>query len=151
GISQGALGNAQSLTHGAVPPDTTHQLHGYATTVVSAARSQIGAHYASVGDTPQTGFSCVGLVHWAYARAGMNVPESAPATAASYPHVSGATTKGAHLLPGDILLFVNTAWAGYSHAAIYIGNDMMVSADSPQTGVEFEPLDTPYWNAHWAG
>jgi hypothetical protein len=139
-----ASGSATSLA-------STHLLHGYAETVVSAAKSQIGARYASVGDTPQTGFSCVGLVHWAYARAGLAVPESAPAIAARYPHVGGATSAGAHLLPGDILLFVNTAWAGYSHAAIYVGKDMMVSADSPQTGVQLEPLNTPYWDAHWAG
>jgi uncharacterized protein YycO len=136
---------------GATSPVPTHLLHGYAATVVSAAKSQIGARYASVGDTPQTGFSCVGLVHWAYARAGLTVPESAPSIATRYPHVGGATPAGAQLLPGDILLFVNTAWAGYSHAAIYVGKDMMISADSPQTGVRLEPLNTPYWDAHWAG
>jgi len=151
GISQGSLRDSQSLEHGASSSASTHLVHGYATTVVSAAKSQVGAHYASIGDTPQTGFSCVGLVHWAYARAGLTVPESAPALAASYPHVGGATPAGAHLLPGDILLFVDTAWVGYSHAAIYVGNDMMVSADSPQTGVRLEPLNTPYWDAHWAG
>jgi NlpC/P60 family len=140
-----------SIASGATSPASTHLLHGYAVTVVSAAKSQIGARYASVGDTPQTGFSCVGLVHWAYARAGLTVPESAPSIAARYPHVGGATPAGAQLLPGDILLFVNTAWAGYSHAAIYVGNDMMVSADTPQTGVRLELLNTPYWDAHWAG
>ena len=151
GTLQGGLGDAQSRTHGATSPASTPLLYSYAVTVVSAAKSQVGARYASVGDTPQTGFSCVGLVHWAYARAGLTVPESAPSIAARYPHVGGATPAGAHLLPGDILLFVNTAWAGYSHAAIYVGNDMMVSADSPQTGVRLELLNTPYWDAHWAG
>jgi len=139
-----ASGGATSLA-------STRLLHSYAATVVSAAKSQIGARYASVGDTPQTGFSCVGLVHWAYARAGLTVPESAPSIAARYPHVVGATSAGALLLPGDILLFVNTAWAGYSHAAIYVGKDMMVSADTPQTGVRLELVNTPYWDAHWAG
>jgi hypothetical protein len=151
GFSQGLWGDAKSVEHAVSSSGSTDFPHGYATTVVNAAKSQVGAHYASIGDTPQTGFSCVGLVHWAYARAGLTVPESAPALAASYPHIAGATPAGAHLLPGDILLFVNTAWAGYSHAAIYVGNDMMVSADSPQTGVRLEPLNTPYWNTHWAG
>jgi hypothetical protein len=152
GMTQGGLGNAQSLKQqGANGSVSTQPPHGYASVVVAAARSQIGAHYAAVGDTPQTGFSCVGLVHWAYARAGLMVPESAPAIATAYAHVTGATPAGAHLLPGDILLFVNTAWAGYSHAAIYVGNGMMVSADSPQTGVRLEPLDASYWIAHWAG
>ena len=151
-MTQGGLGNAQALTQkGSNAPVSTQPSHRYASVVVAAAKSQIGARYAAVGDTPQTGFSCVGLVHWAYGRAGLAVPESAPGIAAAYAHVSGATPAGAHLLPGDILLFVNTAWAGYSHAAIYAGKGMMVSADSPQTGVRLEPLDASYWIAHWAG
>jgi NlpC/P60 family len=151
GLSQSLRGDAPSVEHGVSSSASTHLAYGYAATVVSAAKSQVGAPYASIGDTPQTGFSCVGLVHWAYAHAGLTVPESAPALAASYPLVGGATPAGAHLLPGDILLFVDTAWTGYSHAAIYVGNDMMVSADSPQTGVRLESLNTPYWVAHWAG
>ena len=150
GTLHGGLGDAQSPAHGATSPASTHLLLGYAVTVVSAAESQIGARYASVGDTPQTGFSCVGLVHWAYARAGLTVPESAPFIAARYPHVGGATPAGAHLLPGDILLFVNTAWLDFP-CGDYVGNDMMVSADSPQTGVRLELLNTSYWDAHWAG
>jgi cell wall-associated NlpC family hydrolase len=151
-IASGAAGqlSAQSVEQGASSSASTHLPQGYATTVVSAAESQVGARYAALGDTPQTGFSCVGLVHWAYARAGLTVPESAPAIASRYPHVDGATPAGAYLIPGDILVFVDTAWTGYSHAAIYVGNDMMVSADSPQTGVRLEPLNTPYWDAHWA-
>jgi hypothetical protein len=151
-MTQGGLGNAQALTQqGSNAPVSTQPSHSYASVVVAAAKSQVGARYAAVGDTPQTGFSCVGLVHWAFARAGLTVPESAPGIAAAYVHVASATPAGNHLLPGDILLFVDTAWAGYSHAAIYVGNGMMVSADSPQTGVRLEPLDVSYWIAHWAG
>ena len=96
GTLQGGLGDAKSRTHGATSPASTPLLYSYAVTVVSAAKSQVGARYASVGDTPQTGFSCVGLVHWAYARAGLTVPESAPSIAPRYPHVGGATPAGAH-------------------------------------------------------
>src|SRR5215467_6569383 len=99
GFSQGLWGDAQSVEHAVSSSASANLPHGYATTVVSAAKSQVGARYASIGDTPQTGFSCVGLVHWAYARAGLTVPESAPALAASYPHVGGATPAGAHLQP----------------------------------------------------
>ena len=152
GMAQGGWGNAQVLTQpGSNTPISSQPSHSYSSVVVAAAESQVDARYAAVGDTPQTGFSCVGLVHWAYARAGLTVPESVPGIAAAYAHVAGATPAGMHLLPGDILLFVDTGWSGYSHAAIYVGNGMMVSADSPQAGVQLEPLDVSYWIAHWAG
>ena len=122
-----------------------------ASAVIKAAMSQVGGRYASYGDTPKTGFSCVGLVHWSFAQAGVAVPESAPALATAYPTINGATPDGAHLLPGDILLFKNTAWAGYSHASIYVGNGKMVSADSFETGIRLELFNTPYWVQHWAG
>jgi cell wall-associated NlpC family hydrolase len=93
----------------------------------------------------------VGLVHWAYGQVGVAVPESAPELAQTLPRVSGATPQGAHLLPGDILLFQNTAWMGYSHASIYLGNEEMISADSPEAGVRVERFDTSYWAGHWAG
>lgn len=116
-----------------------------------AAERQVGARYADHGDTPETGFSCVGLVHWAYAQAGITVPESAPELAAAYPAVAGATPQGDALQPGDILLYHDTAWAGLSHASIYVGDGLMVSADSPETGVRLEPVGDAYWVAHWSG
>lgn len=152
-VAAGSLGSAQAT----VPASALHArsdvygLGPLASAVVRAAMSQVGGHYANYGDTPKTGFSCVGLVHWSFAQAGATVPESAPALATSFPTIKGATPDGAHLIPGDILLFQNTAWAGYSHASIYVGNGKMVSADSYQTGIRLEPFNTPYWVQHWAG
>ena len=118
--------------------------------VVAAARSQVGGRYATYGDTPATGFSCVGLVHWVFAQAGIAVPEDENAMARDFAQVRGATLTGGALLPGDILLFHDTGLGGLSHAAIYVGGGMMVSADSPAQGVQLELLDQPYWVAHWA-
>lgn len=150
------LGTIQPTTtvSGASGPHSSagaYALGPEASAVVRAARSQVGGHYATYGDTPRTGFSCVGLVHWSFAQVGVSVPESAPALAVAFPRVAGATPDGAHLLPGDILLFQDTAWAGYSHASIYAGNGMMVSADSYQNGIRLEPFNTSYWTQHWAG
>jgi cell wall-associated NlpC family hydrolase len=118
--------------------------------VVAAARSQVGGRYATYGDTPATGFSCVGLVRWAFAQAGIAVPEDEYALARDFAQVRGATPAGDVLLPGDILLFHDTGPRGLSHAAIYVGGGMMVSADSPAQGVQLEPLDQPFWVTHWA-
>lgn len=149
----GSLGAAQA-TAGALGLHSRSDAYGLgpqASAVVKAAMSQVGGRYANYGDTPTTGFSCVGLVHWSFAQVGINVPESAPTLATTYPTIKGATPDGAHLMPGDILLFQNTAWAGYSHASIYVGKGMMVSADSYQTGIRLEAFNTPYWVQHWAG
>ena len=149
----GSLGAAHG-TAVAGGPQTRGDVYGLgplASVVVKAAMSQVGGRYASYGDTPKAGFSCVGLVHWSFAQAGVNVPESAPALSTAYPTIKGATPGGAHLIPGDILLFQNTAWAGYSHASIYVGNGKMVSADSYDTGIRLETFNTPYWVQHWAG
>jgi cell wall-associated NlpC family hydrolase len=118
--------------------------------VIAAARAQVGGRYAQTGDTPQTGFSCVGLVHWSFARAGIAVPEDEVALAQGFLQVRGGAVSGASLLPGDILLFRDTGLPGLSHAAIYAGGGMMVSADSPEHGVREEPLNQPFWLAHWA-
>lgn len=149
----GSLGAAQATASvsGIHSRTDVYGLGPQASAVVKAAMSQIGGHYAAYGDTPKAGFSCVGLVHWSFAQVGVTVPESAPALATAYPTIKGATPDGAHLVPGDILLFQNTAWAGYSHASIYIGNGKMVSADSYQTGIRLEAFNTPYWVEHWAG
>ncbi len=144
--STGATTSASSFSAGA----SGSRLGPKISALLAAAKSQLGAAYADVGDTPQKGFSCVGLVHWSYLQIGINVPESVPGLASTYTAVAGGTPAGSHLAPGDVLLFVNTAWAGYSHAAIYAGNGQMISADSPATGVILEPLDTAYWTAHWA-
>lgn len=151
--TQAAAGSL-GTTHGSGGLQTRGDVYGLgplASVVVRAAMSQVGGRYASYGDTPTSGFSCVGLVHWSFAQAGVNVPESAPALSTAYPTIKGATPDGAHLIPGDILLFQNTAWAGYSHASIYVGNGKMVSADSSQTGIRLETFNTPYWVQHWAG
>jgi cell wall-associated NlpC family hydrolase len=141
------LGEAASLRihRGAYAP------RPLASIVVDAAKSQVGGRYRDYGDTPATGFSCVGLVHWAYLQAGLNVPESENGLFATLPHVAGATPTGAHLLPGDILLYHDTGFAGLSHASIYVGGGLMVSADSPAQGIRLEPIATSYWIAHWSG
>jgi hypothetical protein len=38
-----------------------------------------------------------------------------------------------------------------SHVGIYVGNGMMIDAPYPGAYVRMEPLNTPYWQSHWAG
>jgi cell wall-associated NlpC family hydrolase len=55
------------------------------------------------------------------------------------------------LKPGDLVYYKNTAGRGITHAAIYVGNGMMVTANSPRQGVRLSSIYDSYWRSHWAG
>jgi cell wall-associated NlpC family hydrolase len=56
-----------------------------------------------------------------------------------------------NLKPGDLVFYKNTAGRGITHAAIYVGNGMMVTANSPRQGVRLSSIHEAYWRSHWAG
>ncbi len=114
--------------------------------IVSTALAYVGYRYAYVGDTPYTGFSCVGFVHWVYSQYGYYTPEDPGALYYDYPHVSPA-----YIQPGDVLIFANTFHAGLSHAAIYIGGGRMVGADNFSVGVHIDYMYDGYWGPRFVG
>ena len=131
---------ASSQTHS----PTTARLSG--SSIAGTALSYLGYRYAYVGDTPYTGFSCTGFVHWVYRQYGYNTPEDPGALYYDYPHISSA-----YLQPGDVLIFANTFHAGLSHAAIYVGNGMMVGADNFSVGVHEDYVWDGYWGPRYVG
>ena len=92
---------------------------------VAAAKSQIGTPYVWGGSAPG-GFDCSGLTSWAYRQAGVEIPRTAAA------QTVGRQVSHNELLPGDLVL-----WTG--HAAMYVGDGMMVEAGSP---VQMNPVRT---------
>lgn len=114
--------------------------------IIADARALLGAPYAYIGDTPNTGFSCIGFIHYLYARAGIEVPYNLTLAYAAGPHV-----RESKLRPGDLVFFSNTIWRGLSHVALYLGNDQIIGADSFATGVEETRLSDPYWVRHYTG
>jgi cell wall-associated NlpC family hydrolase len=86
--------------------------------IVDYARSQIGVPYVYGGSTPYEGFDCSGLVMWAYAQAGIQLPR----IAADQGHAGVETSEPA---PGDIVF-----WPDY-HVGIYVGDGLMVDASVP--------------------
>ena len=91
---------------------------------VQAAESQLGVPYVWGGESPGVGFDCSGLVQWAWAQAGVDLPRTSG-------EQFGATTPVSvgDLEPGD-LLFYGTD--GSEHVAMYIGGGSMIEA--PHTG-----------------
>jgi hypothetical protein len=114
--------------------------------IVATAQSYVGSPYASVGDEPATGFSCIGFAHFVFAQNGVYVPEDLNKAYAAAPHVDQTDLQA-----GDLVFFQNTVWQGLSHVALYIGHGQMIAADSYQTGVELDNLSDPYWQAHFFG
>jgi cell wall-associated NlpC family hydrolase len=106
----------------------------------------VGYRYAYVGDTPATGFSCTGFVHWVYSQFGYDTPEDLGVLYYSYPHLAPADMQ-----PGDVLLFANTFHTGLSHAAIYIGGGQMVGADNFSVGVHVDDVYDGYWGPRFVG
>ncbi len=108
--------------------------------IAGTARRYVGYRYAWGGNSPRTGFDCSGLVQWVYRVNGIYVPRSTYGLA----HV-GHYVSRANLRPGDILIFQNTYKYGISHAAIYVGNGRMVSANNPSMGVVLDNIYSSYW------
>lgn len=87
--------------------------------IVAAAYTQIGVPYVWGGTTPYKALDCSGLVQYCYRQAGIYIPRTSSAMAAS-----GTTVYDPQ--PGDI------CWTP-GHVAIYIGNGQMIEAQ--QSGV----------------
>lgn len=82
-----------------------------------------GYSYVWGGTSPQTGFDCSGLTQYVYAHFGINLPRTAEAQAQC-----GTLIPASEAQPGDLVTY-------NGHAAIYIGNDMIINALNPSLGV----------------
>ncbi|MBA3943719.1 MAG: C40 family peptidase [Herpetosiphonaceae bacterium] len=117
-------------------------------TAASIALSKVGRPYVWGASGPRA-FDCSGLLVYTYRQLGIALPHSSSAMFSSaYGHVIRSTRS---LQPGDILFFRNTAGWGITHVAMYAGHGMMVTANSPRSGVRYQSLYSSYWQRHWAG
>lgn len=87
-----------------------------------------GYPYVAGGNTP-SGWDCSGFVQWVFAQFGVSLPHYSGAQMS----VGTAVGSIAEAAPGDII--VNT-----QHAAIYIGNGMVINALNPAQGTQITSL-----------
>mgnify|MGYP001191868892 CR=1 FL=1 len=119
--------------------------------IVQTAMQYLGYPYTATGDSPRTGFSCIGFVSFVYRSNGIALPGGLDGAYAYAPQVSFSG-----LMPGDVLYFQNTVWPGLSHAAIYIGGGKFIHAEWYNRGVVIssftnDPHDGNYWIGKYLG
>ena len=157
GTSLGAIPTAAALAATTVQPPlasssnprTTNAVSGAA--IVQTAMRYLGYPYTATGDSPSTGFSCIGFVSFVYRTNGIALPGDLGGALAFAPQVAFSD-----LMPGDILYFQNTVWSGLSHAGIYIGGGRFVHAEWYNRGVVVssfnnDPVDGNYWIGKYLG
>jgi cell wall-associated NlpC family hydrolase len=116
--------------------------------VVALAEAQIGTPYVWGGAAPG-GFDCSGLVQWAYAQVGINLPRTAQAQ-----YATAAPIDASQIQPGDLLFYAQTypdPRSTITHVGIYIGNGQMINAPTDGDVVRVMPAFNGFWGAHFAG
>jgi peptidoglycan DL-endopeptidase CwlO len=108
--------------------------------VAQVALGYIGVPYQWGGATP-AGFDCSGLVSFAFAQIGIDLPHSAAAQ-----WLYGAPVAVTDLQPGDLVFFDSL-----NHVGIYIGAGQFVHAPHTGTFVRIDNLSEPWYSSHYVG
>src|SRR4051812_30049374 len=118
----------------------------HALAALKEAEKYKGTAYRWGGSTPQTGFDCSGLVQWAYAKAGIQLPR---VTDAQFTAGNGSPVDRSHLRPGDLVFFGRPG--NIYHVGISMGGDKFLHA--PKTGdvVKVASLSESYFAQNFAG
>lgn len=107
--------------------------------VAEIALEMRGQPYQWGGEAPG-GFDCSGLVKYAYAQAGVDVPRTSEqqygAIRQLYVH---------QLTPGDLLFFRTRSAVTATHVGIYVGDGRFVHALNRDNPVHASRLDNRYW------
>jgi cell wall-associated NlpC family hydrolase len=104
--------------------------------IVQRGLRYIGYPYTAVGNSPSTGFSCIGFASFVYRSMGIPLPGDLQDALNYAPQVPFS-----QLQPGDLLYFQNTIWNGLSHVAIYIGGGRFVHAEWYGKGVRISSFN----------
>jgi cell wall-associated NlpC family hydrolase len=102
-------------------------------TIVSIARSYLGAPYVYGGASP-AGFDCSGFTQFVFAHVGISLPHSSSAQG-QYTAIAPEAA-----MPGDLIIL-----NGGGHVGIYLGDGTFIHASTPETGVK---ISRP-WGPHW--
>lgn len=109
-------------------------------TVITQLLDRVGRTWYVFGGSSPSGWDCSGLVLWAYAELGVELPHSA-----SQQSELGMAVTTPQI--GDAVFF--NAGAGVYHAAIYLGDNMVIhSGFKPGRKTEVISLDSPAFSGN---
>lgn len=103
---------ARELDGAAAPPAAS----GSGAIAAAYALTQLGTPYSAAGYSPEQGFDCSGLIYWAFAQAGHDVPRSSWQIWDAGRRIARGAAQ-----PGDIVSF-----HGQGHVGIYVGDGLYV-------------------------
>lgn len=88
----------------------------------------IGNPYVFGGTSLTNGTDCSGFTQAVHANFGISIPRSSSAQA-----TSGKAVSDSEKMPGDVVCY-------YGHVGIYIGNNQIVHASTPSTGIKISNI-----------
>lgn len=119
----------------------TSSSNAYGSSVVDYAMQFLGCRYV-YGGTSTSGFDCSGFTQYVYKNFGVSLNRSSGAQ-----YSNGVSVSRSELQPGD-LLFFNGYSSSITHVGLYIGNNQMIHASTPSTGVIISDLSGYYTNTY---
>jgi cell wall-associated NlpC family hydrolase len=117
-----------------------------ATRALAIAMTYLGTPYKWGGSTPETGFDAAGLIQYAYAQVGIQIPR----TTHDQFNSGRPVAAGDPLLPGDLVFFRDPS-GDVHHVGMALDSDRFIHA--PHTGdvIKISSLSEPYYAAQFAG
>ena len=100
--------------------------------VRQAVRQAQKTPYVFSGSTPR-GWDCSGMVRWIYEQAGVTLPHSADEQA----HLGDRVSQPKY---GDIVVFAYAGRKDFYHAAIYLGQGLILNANREYGTTVIEPI-----------
>ncbi len=120
--------------------------------VIRIAEGEIGTRY-QLGGTGEAGdgFDCSGLIQYAYARYGIELPRRSVDQALRGREIG---TRESALRPGDILTFSTSGGGRVTHVGLYMGDGRFIHSASK--GVQISRLSSGdpqgrWWHRRWVG
>lgn len=117
--------------------------------VADLAMQYLGYPYVYGGKNPEDGFDCSGFVYYIYQQFGYTLY---PGALNQWENLPDEIVARDEIMPGDLVFFsTNGDPSGMSHVAICIGNDQMIHAANPDSGVKISSLNESYYVQRYLG
>ncbi len=132
------LGKAGEYGLGSGPTVEGATFAGIGEAVVGHALTQLGVPYEWGGTTPGVGFDCSGLVQWAYAQIGVELPRTTQQQI-----LVGVEVSVGEMRPGDLVFTRSDRGSyvlDYGHVAIYAGGGQEIVAPRAGDVISLRPV-----------